>query len=197
MTTLPYSLSAPFTMTVSAGGSGAFQVTNTGSQPLKVSEHIARLSPSALKYPAEIGATQHASGTPWLTVDSPTSFTLAPGQSEAVHVTAGHVPVSAQGEHYLNLVWSAQPAHAVSGPLHLAGGVATTVGIPMPGVAVPVGPGVMPRAPLAPHGGLPAMDLAGAGLAAALVATGAGLVIKRRRNRRAARRAQVQGQAAA
>ena len=189
-TTHPFSISAPFTMTVKPNTeSGTFKVTNTGSQAISVHESVARLSEHSIMYPAADHATTTHMGAPWLTV-SPHDFTIAPGQAETVHIAA-HVPAGVQGNHYLEVVWTAKPAHAVSGPLHLAGAVATTTIIPMPGIAQPVTSQGVPRAPLAPHHGLSTVDLAGAGLAAALVASVAGLVIRRARRSRRNRRAEV------
>jgi hypothetical protein len=190
----PYQISAPFTMTVSPDGkSGTFQVTNTGTQPITVRESLSRLSPLALKYPAADHATTTHTGAPWLSV-SPTVFTLAPGQAEAVHISA-RVPSGAQGTHYLNVVWAASPVAAVSGPLHLAGAVATTVGIPLPGIAVPAGPDRLPAAPHLPGGGgFSTVDMGGALCGVAVVAAAAVTAVRRRR--RARRRVPAHGRAA-
>jgi hypothetical protein len=188
MTQHPFQLTAPFSMTVQPDTSGTFQVVNTGTQPLAVRGTLGRYSHGALKYPAASHATTMTMGTPWVSF-TPAHFTLAPGHAETIRVT-DHVPAGAQGEHFIDLVWTASPVRAAGGPLHLSGAVASTVGIPLPGVAVPVaGPGRL----AAPHpghmggSGLPVADLAGGVLVPVLLAV-AGLAAWRRRRhgRRAA-----------
>jgi len=191
--THPYEITAPATMTMKANTSGQFTIVNTGTKPIIVHESLGRYSPYAIQYPAADHATRTTMSHPWLTVNGPSSFTLAPHAARTVHVSS-HVPAGAQGNHYLNILWTATPVRAVSGPLHLSGAVASNVIIPLPGIAQPVSSATsLPAGHLAPHhGGIGAVDLAGAGLAAALIASVATLVIRRRRrNRRAARRAEV------
>ena len=186
----PYAITAPGSMTIKANSSGQFQVINAGQKPIVVHESLGRYSPYAIQYPAADHATKTTMSHPWLTIDGPSSFTLNPGQLREVHVST-HVPAGAQGNHYLNILWTASPVKAVTGPLHLNGAVASTVTIPLPGIAQPVSSATsLPRPHAAPHHGLATVDLAGAGLAAALVASVAGLAIRRARRSRRSRRAQ-------
>jgi hypothetical protein len=185
MTTSPFSLSAPFSMSVAPGASGSFEVTNSGTKPLTVHESLARLSARSIQYPAADDATTTHMGAPWITV-GPSSFTLAPGQSETVHISS-RVPAGTQGNHFLEIVWTASPVQPAAGPLHLAGGIATTIAIPLAGTATAAGPPRVPAAQLAPHhGGLPAADLAGAGLGAAVALAAVAVAVRRRFHRRAA-----------
>ena len=185
MTTQPqFQISAPFTVTMQPDATGTLQVIDTGSQPITVHASLGRYSGHALMYPAADNATKTHTGAPWITIDGPASFTLQPGQAKVVHISS-HVPAGTQGNHYIDLVWTASPVKAAAGPLHLTGGVATTVTLPMPGIAVPAGPDHLPRPVAAPgHGGIGTLDLAGIGMAVALVASVAGLVLRRRRRNR-------------
>src|SRR5579862_4375825 len=158
-----FMLTAPADLTIAPDSSGTFTVTNSGTQPLVVHESLGRYTAKTLQFPAADHATLTAFSGPWLTV-SPQSFTLKPGQSETVRITS-HVPAGTTGDHFLNVVWTAKPARATAGNLHLAGAVATTVTIPEPGVAVAVTTHGPAAAPAVPAAGL------GAGLIGALAFT--------------------------
>ena len=148
--TAPFSLTAPAVI-IMHGAAGTFQVTNSGTKALTVHESLGRENVKALQYPAADHATLTTFSKPWIMV-SPASFNLAPGQSEAVRIS-DHVPAGAQGDHFLSVVWTAQPAHQSAGALHLDGGVATTVEIPEPGVAVRVTSHGLHAAPPGPAAG--------------------------------------------
>jgi hypothetical protein len=180
-----FRISAPFSMTLQPDSSGTFQVVNTGTQPLSVHGALGRYSHGALTYPAADHATTVSMGSPWVSF-SPAHFVLAPGHAQAVHVT-DRVPSGVTGGHSIDIVWSAQPVHAVGGPLHLAGAVASTITIPGPGVAVPVtGPGHL-AAPVPGHmggGGLSTLDAGTAGIGFIVAAVAVTAVWRRRRARR-------------
>jgi hypothetical protein len=180
--THPYQLTAPVAMTVKPGGAGTFEVVNTGTKPLVVHDSFGRFTANAVRYPAADHATLTTFDHPWLSV-WPSSFTLAPGHAETVHVKAT-VPAGAQGDHYLNVVWTVKPGQAHGAGLHLAGAVATSVTIPLPGTATPVtshGVATAPRAPV--HGGMDPVTLAGIGLVSFAVLAVIVIIIAMRRRR--------------
>jgi hypothetical protein len=181
--TSPFSITAPAGLQLAPNSEGAFQVTNSGTAPIKITVQLGRTNLPALHYPASSGATLTQLGTPWVSV-TPAAFTLAPHASEQVHIS-NHVPAGTQGDHFLQVIWSAQPVHAVSGPLHLAGAVASTVMLHEPGVAVPVTSHPVPHALPAPHhGGLPVADIGGAAVGAVVLAAAVATIVRRKRNRR-------------
>lgn len=146
----PFSLTAPAALTIKPDTSGTFQVINSGTAPLAVRESLGRFTVKSLRYPAADHATLTTFDHPWLTV-SPQSFTVEPGHAVTVRI-ADHVPAGTKGDHYLNVVWTARPAHAAPGNLHVAGAVATTVKIPEPGTATAVtSHGLAPAPAVAAH----------------------------------------------
>ena len=187
MTGHPFSITAPAVIIMPAGASGTFKVTDAGTRALTVHQSLGRYNLKALHYPAASHATLTTFSQPWITV-SPASFTLKPGQSETVHI-ADHMPASVQGNHYLSIVWTGTPAGAAPGTLHLAGGVATSVEIPLPGAAVPVTSQGLPHAPPGPvatGGGPSALAISGAILLAMAVALAVVLIVTRRHRARSA-----------
>ncbi len=178
-TTHPFSITAPATMTLAPDSHGMFTVTNSGTEAITVHESAGRYTVRSLQYPASSHATATALGRPWITV-WPQTFTLAPGRSEVVHIS-DHVPAGVHGNHWLNAVWTARPAHAGHGNLHLDGAVATTIEVPMPGIAVPVTGHGLPHAPAAPpHGGDPAGLILGLALAGLAIVAAIGYALTRR-----------------
>lgn len=183
MTAPAFQLTAPTGVTVQPGASGTFEVANTGTQPLVVHESLGRLTAGAVRYPAADHATLTAMTGPWVKV-SPGTFRLAPGQHQVVHIAA-EVPAGVQGDHYLTVIWSAQPEQASGGNVHLAGGIGTTVTVPLAGAATPaVSATGVARAPLAAqhgNGGISSPALAIGLLILAVMAVTVFLVARRSR----------------
>ena len=181
MTGQPFSLTAPATITIKPDASGVFTVTNSGTQALTVHEQLGRYTLKTLHYPAASHATLTAAGQPWVIV-TPATFTLKPGQHEAVRIS-DHVPAGVRGDHYINAVWTARPAHASAGNLHLTGAVATTVTVPEPGVATAVTTHGLPVAPVVHgHDGavLGLAVIAGTALLLVAACTAVALLLRRR-----------------
>lgn len=179
----PYEITAPVKMTVDPGASGTFYVINSGTKPIIVHESLGRFVDDAIRFPAADFATPTAMSGPWLAV-WPHVFTLQPGQAETVHISA-RVPAGARGDHYLSVLWAARPVHDAPGAMRVAGGVATTVRIPLPGTAVPVtshGVAVAPRS-TAGHGGPDALSYAGIGLAVLAVIAAVAVIVAAMRRR--------------
>ena len=167
MTQHPYQLTVPVAMTVQPNASGTFTVVNSGSRPEVVSAVLGRYTDKTVRYPAADHATLTTMSGPWLSV-TPATFVLQPGTSKTVRI-ASQVPGGAQGDHFLNVLWSIRPVHEQAGAVHATGGPATTVTIPLPGTATPVtshGVAVAPKAPVRAH--LPAPVLAAGIVAVAL-----------------------------
>jgi hypothetical protein len=178
----PYQLTVPTGVSVKPGGAGTFQVVNTGTKPLVVTDSLGRYTTPAIRFPAADHATMTTMSGAWVQV-TPRKFTLAPGQAETVHI-ASHVPAGAAGNHFLSLLWSIAPVHAKAGAMHAAGGPATTVTVPLPGVAAPVTSASVAAAPPAPgHGGPDPVTLAGIGLVAFAILAVIVIVLAMRRRR--------------
>jgi hypothetical protein len=177
----PYQLTAPTGLTLKPDTSGTFQVFNTGTKPLVVTDSLGRYTTNALQYPAADHATLATMSGAWVQV-TPSKFTLQPGQAETVHITS-RVPAGAAGNHYLNVLWSIAPVHAKAGAMHAAGGPATTVTVPLAGVATPVTAHSVPVAPPAPGHGPDVLSLAGLGLVVLAVLAAIVILVALRRRR--------------
>jgi hypothetical protein len=179
MSTQPFSLSVgPGTVTATVTATPAKVTTHTtvadlGSLPLHITTSTLLLSTSGKPGPCNAKAPH------WLTV-TPATFNLKPGQSKTVTVTIS-MPKTAHGTVSLGAQFIGQrPQNTHVQGASINGAVAEKITVHAPGSATSCAAslGHPPAKPL------PVADIAGAGLAAALLATLLAVVIRRRRNRR-------------
>ena len=156
------------------------------SEPVTLANH----GTTAVRVSAKFEAIEHSGGgcaltraPSWVSV-SPASFTLQPGQHLAARITVS-APASAAGSYDLAAVFAGVPQSAHG--LTVSGAVGERVELAYPGKTAGR-PCVMARPPVASGhagGGLPAADLGGAVLGAAVLASAGALAWRRRRTRRA------------
>jgi hypothetical protein len=116
----PISITVPARIILSASSYGTFNVRNSGSLPITVSDRVADINARSLAH----------RGAAYIAI-SPLHFTLAPGKSRLIHIHSS-MPASVHGDHYANTVFTAAPAHPGHGTMHVVGAVASSVEIYAP-----------------------------------------------------------------